>query len=43
VIMLTEVNIPESLCDLYQLKGYKIYSELRKGRKGGGIIIYIKN
>lgn len=43
VIMLTEVNITNTLRSLYQLKGYRMYTELRTIQKGGGIIIYIKD
>lgn len=43
VIMLTEVNLSYSLSNIYQIKGYMMYTELRKSKKGGGIIIYIKN
>jgi hypothetical protein len=42
VIMLTEVNISYPLDNMYNLKGYNMYSELRRGRRGGGIIIYTK-
>lgn len=41
VIILTEANIKEFLSAMYSLKGYNMYTELRKNRKGGGIIVYV--
>lgn len=43
VIILTEVNISVSIKDLYSIDGYQMHTELRNGRKGGGIIIYVHN
>lgn len=42
VIIITEANISDTLSNLFNLDGYNMYTNLRKNRKGGGIIIYIK-
>ena len=42
-IIVTEVNISDTCKTLYMIDNYDMYSELRSGRKGGGIIIYIHN
>lgn len=42
LIVLTEVNISESLSCMFNIKGYTMHTKLRKSRKGGGIIIYIR-
>lgn len=41
IIILTEVNISETICNLYNINGYEMHAELRKNRKGGGILIYV--
>lgn len=45
VIILTEVGISRcnDLTQLFCIGGYKMCSELREHRKGGGIIIYVKD
>ncbi|KAJ8707817.1 hypothetical protein PYW07_011494 [Mythimna separata] len=43
LIILTEVGISDSIVNLYNLPGYKLYSQLRSSRKGGGIIMYVRN
>lgn len=40
IIILTEVNIKDSSSSLFNINGYNMHTELRKDRKGGGIIIY---
>ncbi|CAH2092679.1 unnamed protein product [Euphydryas editha] len=42
-IVITEVNVPENIKSLYNIPGYTLYSQLRQSRRGGGIIVYIKN
>ena len=41
VLILSEVGITENLSTLFYLEGYSMYTQLRNGRKGGGIIMYI--
>lgn len=41
VIVLTEVNINDSISSLYEIDDYIMYSNLRTNRKGGGIIVYV--
>lgn len=43
VVVLTEVGISDTIVNLFNIEGYILYSNLRKRRKGGGIIIYIRN
>lgn len=40
LIIITEANISDSISTLFDIKDYVMYTELRKQRKGGGIIIY---
>ncbi|KAG8231002.1 hypothetical protein J437_LFUL010018 [Ladona fulva] len=39
----TEVNIQEDESDCFVVDGFKKYQKLRNKRKGGGIILYIKD
>ena len=41
VVILTEANISDSIKNLYNIDGYVMHSELRSGRRGGGITMYI--
>lgn len=43
IIIVSEVGISNSLCHLFNIPGYTIQSQLRSNKKGGGIIIYVKN
>lgn len=43
ILVLTEVNISDNIKSLFNLPGYTMYTELRRVKKGGGIIVYIKN
>lgn len=43
IIVITEVNVTESTKSLFELHNYKMYSELRTKRRGGGIIVYAHN
>lgn len=42
VIVLGEVNIKENEKCAFQLDGFNMFSLLREGRRGGGIIVYVK-
>lgn len=41
VIILTEVNISDKISNLYSINGYRMFTALRKSRKGGGLILYV--
>ena len=41
-VILTEVNITTDETFLYKINGFNVYSSLREGRRGGGILLYIK-
>ncbi|KAG7310783.1 hypothetical protein JYU34_003599 [Plutella xylostella] len=41
VIIITEANIKDSFCSLFNINGYEMHTRLRIHSKGGGIIIYI--
>lgn len=41
VVVITEAGISANISCLYHLEGYHMYTELRKTRKGGGIIVYV--
>lgn len=43
IIVLTEAGITNRIVNLYTMPGYNMYSQLRESRKGGGIIIYVRN
>lgn len=43
VIIVTEANISQLISSLYEIDGYAMHTELRNTRKGGGIIIYVRN
>lgn len=43
VLVLTEVNISSVIQSLFNIPGYTLITELRKNRKGGGIMLYVKN
>lgn len=43
IVILTEVNIFESTSCLYHINGYRMFTALRKNRRGGGIILYVNN
>lgn len=41
-VILTEVNITSDEVSLYEIEGFDVFSSLRDGRRGGGILIFIK-
>lgn len=41
IIIITEVNLSDSCVNLFQLPDYNMYSQLRRYRKGGGIIMFV--
>lgn len=43
IIVLSEVNISDETVSLFNLRGYTQHYELRKNRKGGVILLYVKN
>lgn len=43
VIILTEANIKNENVNLFNLDSYNMYVNLRKTRKGGGVIMYVHN
>lgn len=43
VIVITEAGITNNIVNLFNIPGYNMYSQLRSNRKGGGIIIYVRN
>lgn len=43
IIILTEVGVTDETSNLFNIPGYKMYTKLRQNKKGGGIIIYIKD
>lgn len=43
VIVLTEVNVNTQAGKLYQMHGFQQFSLCRDDRRGGGILIYVKN
>ncbi|KAL0810711.1 hypothetical protein ABMA28_010035 [Loxostege sticticalis] len=43
IIALTEVGISERIAPLYNIPTYNMHIQLRNNRRGGGIILYVKN
>lgn len=43
VLILTEVNINDNIVSMFNISGYKTHSKLRKNRKGGGIMLYVRD
>ncbi|KAL0871061.1 hypothetical protein ABMA27_004866 [Loxostege sticticalis] len=43
IIVVTEAGISNRIVNLYNLTGYNMYPQLRSNKRGGGIIVYIKN
>lgn len=41
IIVLCEVNIGDTIKALFELPNYIMYTNLRKHRRGGGVIVYI--
>lgn len=42
IIVLTEMNIYENEVDMFTIKGYNMYYNLRRHGKGGGVAIYVQ-
>lgn len=42
ILLLTEVNIKENELALYHIKGYNIFANTRENKRGGGVLIYVK-
>lgn len=40
IAILTEINIAEEELPMYKIAGYNMYSRTRKGKRGGGILMY---
>lgn len=43
VIILTEINVSESDCSLYNIQNYQSYALCREGKRGGGVLVFVKN
>lgn len=43
VLVITEPNISYSFLPLYKITGFNINVYMRKGRTGGGVIVYSRN
>lgn len=43
ILVLTEVNISDDCKNLFHLSDYEMHTELRRHRKGGGVVLYVHN
>lgn len=43
IIAITEVNVTETIKPLFAIDNYVMYTELRRKRRGGGILMYVHN
>ncbi|KAL0841570.1 hypothetical protein ABMA28_015229 [Loxostege sticticalis] len=43
IIVLTEVGIANCIAPLFNIPGYNMFKRLRNGKRGGGVIVYVKN
>ena len=43
ILILGEVNINDSEKNMFNVPGFNMFTSLRKKRRGGGIILYVKN
>lgn len=43
VIILTEINLKDHQCSLFNLKNYEMYAVTRDRQSGGGVMMYLKN
>ncbi|KAL0893100.1 hypothetical protein ABMA27_014739 [Loxostege sticticalis] len=43
IIVITEAGISDSVKKVYEIDGYRMYTNLRNYKKGGGIIVYVSS
>lgn len=43
ILILTEVNIDSTMVSSFNLTGFQLFSDCREGRRGGGILVFIKH